>query len=63
MMSEKIQGLIDSLLEEKDRIIDRLMIEMLLTYIIENGYEDEFREFSREWLVEKFIVTHKRREE
>lgn len=61
MMSEKVRELLDSLLELKTEMIDKLMIEMLLTYVVENGYEEEFREFSRDWLIEKFMITHKKR--
>ena len=50
---EKVDEIWAVLKKEKERIIDKLTIKMLLTFIIEKGLEDELQEFGKEWIKAK----------
>ena len=53
MSQEKVDEVLATLRKEKGKIIDKLTIKMLLTFIIEKGLEDELQEFGKEWIKAK----------
>lgn len=54
---EKIDAIMEELMERKGRIVDSLMIEMLLSFIISKDLDDELNHFSIMWMADKIRQT------